>query len=85
MPAGDIEPRGWGCEDEKARIRKPMHGHQAGAGACARRTKLAENLVELVDLGVSGEQGRSAGELGEDATGGPDVNCRRGMFWGGVL
>eukprot|EP00962_Isochrysis_galbana_P014005 scaffold3984_cov103-Isochrysis_galbana.AAC.2 len=82
LPAGDIEPRGSGCEDEKVRIRKPLHGHQAGAGACARRTKLAENLVELVDLGVSGEQGRSAGELGEDATGGPDVNCRRGMFWG---
>mmetsp|Transcript_359 Transcript_359/g.1242 ORF Transcript_359/g.1242 Transcript_359/m.1242 type:complete len:213 (-) Transcript_359:323-961(-) len=52
--------------------------------------KLAENLVELVDLGVSGEQGRSAGELGEDATGGPDVNdvevvlCAEQELWSSV-
>jgi hypothetical protein len=52
-------------------------GSDTGESRFRRRTEEVKNLVELVDVIATLEEGFAAEELGEDAADGPDVDLSR--------
>lgn len=50
-------------------------GPNAGQGGFGWGSQVVENLVELVDIVATLEEGLAAQQLGEDAANRPDVDC----------
>lgn len=54
-------------------------GTNARQGFFVRCAQVVQDLVQLVDVVATLEEGSTAEELGKDAAHGPDINCRRGV------
>lgn len=68
-----------GHEGQIAHVFLGARGTNACQGFLVRCAQVVQDLVQLVDVVATLEEGPAAEELGKDAAHGPDVNCRCGV------